>query len=154
MYGKARPGSQLDTTMIQRRQYVEDEDGRLVWFWYTKTGYIIKWVLFLSFILIMAVWIVGGRIHAKKRLRKGLKPMGYHAWLLSRQERARVDPAYAWPQAHYAQYPPPGPGGYGTYGMQPMPPPVYDPNRPPMYDGQGMPQSKVDPNQQNERFKM
>ncbi|KAI5921113.1 hypothetical protein F4810DRAFT_385661 [Camillea tinctor] len=153
MFGKAHPGNQVSAEMIGRRQYVEQEDGRLVWFWYTKTGVIVKWSLFLAFLVIITAWMVGGRIHAKRRMKKGLKPMGYHAWLLSRQERARVDPAFAWPQATYVRYGPPGaaPGG-GHYGMQgyPAPPPVYDPNRPPMYEGEGVPMgggAKVDPNQ-------
>ncbi|KAI1638775.1 hypothetical protein F4809DRAFT_639268 [Biscogniauxia mediterranea] len=157
MFGKAHPGSQISAEMIGRRQYVEQDDGRLVWFWYTKTGVIVKWSLFLAFLVLITAWMVGGRIHAKRRMKKGLKPMGYHAWLLSRQERARVDPAFAWPQATYVRYqggpphPPPaaGPGGY--YGMQgySAPPPVYDPNRPPMYEGEGVPMAgaKVDPNQ-------
>ncbi|KAI1496108.1 hypothetical protein F5X99DRAFT_414450 [Biscogniauxia marginata] len=150
MFGKAHPGTAVSAEMIGRRQYVE-EDGRLVWFWYTKEGVIVKWSLFLAFLVIMTAWIVGGRIHAKRRMKKGLKPMGYHAWLLSRQERARVDPVYAWPQATYMRYQqgPGGPPGGGYYGMHPMPPPVYDPNRPPMYEGGGADAgSKIDPNQQ------
>ncbi|CAJ2500206.1 Uu.00g030590.m01.CDS01 [Anthostomella pinea] len=151
MFGKARPGTgAVNAAMISRvrRQYVDDGDGELVWFWYTKEGVIIKWVVFLTIIVLFGGWIVGGRIHAKRRMRKGLKPMAYHGWLLSRQERATVDPQYAWPQA---QYQPAGQGpAPGYYGMQPMPPPVYDPNhRPPMYEGDGVPQqhSKVDPSQ-------
>lgn len=72
-------------------------------------------------------------------------------WLLSRQERAGVDPRYAWPQAQYSNYQQPGAnyGPPGAYGMHAMPPPVYDPNnRPPMYDGaNGAPMggTKVDP---------
>ncbi|KAI3324840.1 hypothetical protein HD806DRAFT_56842 [Xylariaceae sp. AK1471] len=134
---------------LTRRQYVE-EDGRDVWFWYTTPGVIIKYTLFLAFLLLLAVWIVGGRTHAKRRLRRGMKPMGYHAWLLSRQERAQVDPAYAWPQATYGVYRPAygntSGGGGDYYGMQPMPPPVYDPSRPPVYDGPPV-GSKVDPAQ-------
>lgn len=69
--------------------------------------------------------------------------------LVGRAELARVDPAYAYPQATYTSYPPPG---AGYYGMQPMPPPVYDPNRPPQYPGGPAPPppmggSKVDPEQ-------
>ncbi|KAI0452467.1 hypothetical protein F5B21DRAFT_332587 [Xylaria acuta] len=144
-------GSSSSSIMaLARRQYVERDDGDYVWFWYTTPGVIIKYVLFFTFLFILFGWVVGGRIHAKRRLRKGLKPLSYHAWLLSRQERAQVDPTYAYPQGPvvYGVYRP----VYGTngnnngeyYGMHPMPPPVYDPSRPPVYDG---PQvgSKVDP---------
>lgn len=67
--------------------------------------------------------------------------------LVPRAQLARIDPAYAYPQATYANYAPAPQGGY--YGMQPMPPPVYDPNRPPMYPGGPPPQggNKIDPEQ-------
>jgi hypothetical protein len=57
-----------------------------------------------------------------------------------------VDPAYAYPQATYTSY---APAQY--YGMQPMPLPVYDPSRPPMYQAGGAPPpvgAKVDPSQE------
>lgn len=103
-------------------------------------------------------------MHAKRRLRKGLRPLSYHAvsfgrfimlisstnptqWLLSRQERAQVDPSFAYPQPGpaYGVYRPAygnGPNSGGYYDMHPMPPPVYDPSRPPVYDGP--PGSKTD----------
>ncbi|KAI0011950.1 hypothetical protein F4779DRAFT_615130 [Xylariaceae sp. FL0662B] len=147
MFGKTRipPYAAPAAGQVGKRQYVE-QDGRLIWFWYTKEGVIIKWVLFLSFILLIGLYLVLGRVHAKRRLRKGMKPMAYHAWLLSRQERARVDPQYAWPQASYTNYNH-NQAGPDYYGMHNMPPPVYDPNRPPMYEGGPPPMGggKVDP---------
>ncbi|KAI1772609.1 hypothetical protein F4818DRAFT_133612 [Hypoxylon cercidicola] len=149
MFGKTRiPPYVPSADKLIRRQYVE-ENGHLIWFWYTRTGVIVKWSIFLGIITLLALYMVLGRMHAKKRVNKGLKPMAYHGWLLSRQERAGVDPRYAWPQASYTSYQQPGAGyGPGTYGMHAMPPPVYDPNnRPPMYEGGGAPMggSKVDP---------
>ncbi|KAI1123166.1 hypothetical protein F5Y10DRAFT_252379 [Nemania abortiva] len=147
-----QPGHTVDTRSssllaLARRQYVERDDGDYVYFWYTSTGIIVKYTLFFAFLFILAAWVIGGRTHAKRRLRKGLKPLSYHAWLLSRAERAQVDPAYAY-AAQNPIYRPvyghPNGGGADYYGMHPMPPPVYDPTRPPVYDG---PQagSKVDP---------
>ncbi|KAI5865886.1 hypothetical protein GGS23DRAFT_358867 [Durotheca rogersii] len=136
------------SAQVVRRQYVE-QDGRVIWFWYTRTGVIVKWSIFLGISVLLALYLILGRIHAKRRVRAGLKPLAYHSWLLSRQEKAAVDPRYAWPNATYNAYhshqaPPPG-YGYGSYGMHPMPPPVYDPNnRPPVYEGAG---PKVDPTQ-------
>ncbi|KAI1358981.1 hypothetical protein F5Y08DRAFT_320671, partial [Xylaria arbuscula] len=131
---------------LARRQYVETDDG-YVWFWYTTAGVIIKYTIFFSLLLLLFGWVIGGRVHAKRRLRKGLKPLRYHAWLLSRYERAQVDPTYAYPQPVYR----PvygnnmgGGGGADYYGMHSMPPPVYDPARPPVYDGPPV-GSKVDP---------
>lgn len=73
-------------------------------------------------------------------MKKGLVPLGYHRWLIRRQDLARVDPRYAYPPAMYHPRAP----GWTThrpadaYHMRDMgvpPPPVYDPNssRPPMY---------------------
>ncbi|OTB00740.1 hypothetical protein M426DRAFT_324100 [Hypoxylon sp. CI-4A] len=150
MFGKTRlpPYTASSTDTVVRRQYVEEENGRLVWFWYTRTGVIVKWSVFFGIILLLGLYLILGRLHAKKRVRRGLKPMSYHGWMLSRQERAGVDPRYAWPQATYSNYQQ-GPGGPG-YGMQgyPAPPPVYDPNnRPPMYEGGAPPMggAKIDP---------
>ncbi|KAI0383538.1 hypothetical protein F5Y04DRAFT_27378 [Hypomontagnella monticulosa] len=150
MFGKTRiPPYVPSASAVVRRQYVE-QDGRLVWFWYTRTGVIIKWSIFVGITTLLALYLILGRMHAKKRVQRGLKPMAYHSWLLSRQEKAAVDPRYAWPDATFTNYQPAP--GYGapnnTYGMHPMPPPVYDPNnRPPMYEGGPPPMggTKVDP---------
>lgn len=116
----------------------------------------------------ISLYLILGYAHAKRRMNKGLPPLGYHRvsrtvprnpnflasrarnhtdtparpqFLVSRAQLARVDPRYAYPQpAAYGTYYPQNAG----YGMYAMPPPVYDPNapRPPMYDG-----AKIDPNQ-------
>ncbi|ETS81789.1 hypothetical protein PFICI_06791 [Pestalotiopsis fici W106-1] len=128
-----------------------DDDRDDVPFWWTRTGIIVKWSIFLAIVVVFMLWLVLGYMHAKRRMRKGLKPLGYHRCLVSRAELARVDPAYAYPQAVYTNYAQPPPGA-GYYGMQPMPPPVYDPNRPPQYPGGPAPPppqggSKIDPEQ-------
>ncbi|KAI0810398.1 hypothetical protein GGR55DRAFT_646500 [Xylaria sp. FL0064] len=152
-----RTGSGSDSlsssSALARRQYIERDDGDYVWFWYTTPGLIIKYTIFFALLLLLVGWVVGGRVHAKRRLRKGLKPLRYHAWLLSRYERAQVDPNYAYPQPVYGVYRPvygnnPN-GGADYYGMHPMPPPVYDPTRPPVYDGPPV-GSKVDPVQERQ----
>ncbi|KAI1425081.1 hypothetical protein F5Y12DRAFT_748773 [Xylaria sp. FL1777] len=141
-------GSPSSFLALARRQFIERDDGDYVWFWYTTPGIIIKYTIFFAFLLLLVGWIVGGRVHAKRRLRKGLKPLRYHAWLLSRYERAQVDPAYAYPQPVYRPvYGNNMGGGADYYGMHSMPPPVYDPTRPPVYDGPPV-GSKVDPVQE------
>lgn len=124
---------------ILARQIVE-EDGRQIHWWYSETGRIVKWSVFLGLILILSIYIVGGYIHARSRIKKGLAPLGYHRWLVRRSDLARVDPRYAYPPAMYHPRAP----GWTThrpadaYHMRDMgvpPPPVYDPtsSRPPMY---------------------
>ncbi|KAI1262826.1 hypothetical protein F5Y18DRAFT_145077 [Xylariaceae sp. FL1019] len=137
---------------LSQRQIEKRDDGD--YFWYTKEGYIVKYILFLTFIFVLLLWIVGGRAHARRRMRKGLRPMAYHSWLLSRSERGTYDPRYAqytYPNQQHPVYYRPAygqtPGGQNEYGMynMPPPPPVYDASRPPMYmesDG-----SKIDPAQ-------
>lgn len=120
------------------------ENGRLIPWWYSRTGEIVKWSVFLGLITIITVFISVGYCHAKRRMRKGLAPLGYHRWLVHRQDLARVDQRYAYPQnPTYTSY---HPNAY--YNMQPMPPPVYDPNapRPPVYQPpEGA--TKADPSQ-------
>ncbi|KAK1757393.1 hypothetical protein QBC47DRAFT_399735 [Echria macrotheca] len=124
-----------------------DENSCYVPFWYTKTGVIVKWSLFLGFIVFIMLYLILGYMHAQKRIRKGLKPLAYHRFLVSRRQLAMVDPNYRPPQAVATPYYyGPGPD---AYGMHAMPPPVYDPNsRPPVYPGPPpMGASKVDPSQ-------
>ncbi|KAK0630166.1 hypothetical protein B0T17DRAFT_506659 [Bombardia bombarda] len=122
-----------------------DEESCYVPFWYTKTGIILKWSLFLGFTVVVGLYLLLGYLHAKSRLRKGQVPLAYHRWLVSRAELARVDSRYQPPQADAYLYT----SNSQIYGMQAMPPPVYDPTtpRPPMYE-QGPPDggaTKLDP---------
>ncbi|KAK8122070.1 hypothetical protein PG984_010740 [Apiospora sp. TS-2023a] len=100
--------------------WVRLSDGRVIPFWHTKTGIIIRWSIFAGLLFITLMWIFVGRWHARKRVAKGLAPMAYHRWLIPRTELAKTDPRYQYPDnVQYMQYPPPPPG---AYGMQPMPP--------------------------------
>ncbi|PNH37248.1 hypothetical protein VD0004_g9539 [Verticillium dahliae] len=156
---------------LQARQTVDedlppsfdrDDDDYYHW-WYSREGRIVKWSLFLAFFLLLMGYLIGGYLHAKRRLKKGLLPLAYHRWMVRRAVLAQVDPRYGRPHqqpAYYATYRP-GYGeayahghghghGHGGYGMQnmPPPPPMYDPSsaRPPMYvPPEGG--SKVDPSQ-------
>ncbi|ESZ93643.1 hypothetical protein SBOR_5948 [Sclerotinia borealis F-4128] len=112
-------------------------------FWLTKTGQIVRWSVFWGLFIIFMLWIIIGYWHAKRRIRKGLKPLAYHRWMLNRQQRAQYDPAYQNPNVYYNQSP-----ADGQYGMQPMPPPMYDSNAPmpPTYQPPAG-ATKVDPSQ-------
>ncbi|KAK4230677.1 hypothetical protein QBC38DRAFT_507265 [Podospora fimiseda] len=111
-----------------------DEDSCYVPFWNTKTGIIVKWSLFLGFLVFISLYLLIGYIHAKKRIQKGLPPLGYHRFLVPRATLAQVDPRFRYPQANIRPYNPNGPQAFDMYAVPP--PPVYDPNapRPPMYE--------------------
>lgn len=151
------PGLRIGTTIdpiighLATRQFVEDDgfvDDGYVPFWYTRTGIIVKWSLFLGLVVLVSAYLIIGRIHAQKRIARGLPPLAYHRFLVPRGQLASVDPRYAYPApAGFTTYRPP----QNEYGMYPMPPPVYDPNapRPPMYYGPPAQDvgTKVDPDQ-------
>ncbi|OAQ66868.1 ubiquitin-protein ligase Sel1/Ubx2 [Pochonia chlamydosporia 170] len=121
---------------------VDGDCGYVSW-WHTKTGYIVRWVIFLVIFVLIFGYLIGGYYHARRRLRKGLEPLAYHRCLVSRRS---YRPTYQeqWPQNQYYA---PQQSGYQGYPMNDMPLPAYDPNRPPQYSGPPEGGSKVDPSQ-------
>ncbi|EEU48056.1 uncharacterized protein NECHADRAFT_102387 [Fusarium vanettenii 77-13-4] len=134
---------------------LDDDDNDEGYWWYSDEGVIVKWSILAVIVVLFTLWIVGGYWHAKRRIAKGLRPMAYHRCFVSRRMMAQVDPRYAYhPQPYYATYP--GPDGHtyvqpGGYPMYNMPPPVYDPSRPPMYEEPPEGGSKIDPTQGQRR---
>lgn len=125
-----------------KRQEIPDgwviEDGVAMPWWYSTSGQIFKWCLFLIPLALILLWFVIGRIHVSRRIKKGLPPLRYHRCLVPRRYRPQPNP---WPQQR-AYHPADG------YYMQNMPPPpVYDPTRLPQYEGPPPVGSKVDPDQ-------
>jgi hypothetical protein len=43
-----------------------------------QTGVIVKYSLFFGFIFLFGLYMLIGNIHAKRRIKKGLPPLGYH----------------------------------------------------------------------------
>jgi hypothetical protein len=43
-----------------------------------QTGYIVKWSVFLAIVAIISLYLLLGYMHAQRRIRKGLAPLGYH----------------------------------------------------------------------------
>ncbi|KXX78160.1 hypothetical protein MMYC01_204274 [Madurella mycetomatis] len=127
-----------------------DETSCYVPFWSTRTGTIVKWSLFFGIIAIVGLYLLLGYVHAQKRLRKGLAPLGYHRFLVSRSALAQIDPRYRYPQPANTTIHPYGPDSQ-YYGMHAMPPPVYDPNAPrlPVYEPPAG-STKAEPSQQHQ----
>ena len=88
--------------------------------------YAIVIILFAAILL----YFVGGYIHAKRRVRKGLPPLRYHRWMAQRRMAPRsYNQQYYQPQGHpgpgyqMENYAPPPP----AYTSADAPPPVYQP---------------------------
>lgn len=97
-------------------------------FWYSDKAEIIKWAVAGGITLFFLLWFVGGYIHARRRVRKGLKPLLYHRFLLPYSQRAQFEPQnnFSFYRQENQGYP------MDQYGP---PPPVYnaDNPQPPQY---------------------
>lgn len=105
-----RQSSQESTMILPKRDdpvvVLPDGERERVGWWYSPTAYIVKWTVVLSLFLLFFLWVTLGYLHARRRLRNGLKPLAYHRWLVPRSYRPQL------PQNNYAYYRP------GAYGMQ------------------------------------
>jgi len=63
--------------------WVIDDDGVARPWWYSRTGYIVKWSVFFGLVTVVGLYLLLGYLHAKRRLRKGLVPLRYHRVRLS-----------------------------------------------------------------------
>ncbi|KAI4673229.1 uncharacterized protein J4E88_008841 [Alternaria novae-zelandiae] len=146
---------------LTKRYCVEFDDGSRECgfddngFWYSDKGIIVKWIILAAFFLIFFGWFVGGRIHAKQRLRKGLPLLSYHRFLISYSERRRHGQV---PQNHFTfyqtqnPYAPNAPNPQYTQrqdGTWAEPPPLYqNTDAPPQYFAPPPPgATKMNPNQ-------
>ncbi|KAH8725314.1 hypothetical protein GQ44DRAFT_227069 [Phaeosphaeriaceae sp. PMI808] len=148
--------------VLDKRYCVEYSNGDIACddggFWYTDKGIIIKWIILGSIFFIFMAWFLGGYIHAKQRLKKGLPLLGYHRFLISYSERKRHGQV---PQNHftfYAQehpyYPNQQPYQQRPGGPYTEPPPVYNNNdAPPQYFAPPG-ASKTHPNQHGQGVEM
>ncbi|ORY00229.1 hypothetical protein BCR34DRAFT_115289 [Clohesyomyces aquaticus] len=111
---------------LQKRYCVEYVDGTIECFsngfWYSEKGIIIKWCILTGIFLFFITWFVGGYVHAKRRMRKGLPLLSYHRWLVPYNERRRYGQV---PQNHFSFYAPNQPYGQRPDGTYPEPPPMY-----------------------------
>jgi len=102
----------------------QSDDDNYVPFWWTRTGQIVRWAILIGILVVVFTFLFIGNCHARRRLSRGLPPLRYHRWMLSRNQRARYDPNYAPPAPYYNPYQREG------YNMNAMPPPIYDPSHP------------------------
>lgn len=99
--------------------------------WWSDTGYAVRYALICVILAIILLYFVGGYCHARSRLKKGQPPLAYHRWMVQRSAR------YEQPQHQqsYPYRPDPYAQGYAMHGYAPPPnpPPAYHGDAPPAY---------------------
>jgi len=92
------------------------------WWWTSPTAYAIKWGIIAGIFVVFIAIFLGSHYHAQRRMKRGLAPLGYHRWLVTRSQRSRFEaPA----QDDFSFYP--AQDGYAMHGYVP-PPPAYNPD--------------------------
>lgn len=62
----------------QRAILASPERAATVLTFSTQTGLTIKYVIWGALVLLIVSYFLGGYVHARRRLKKGLPPLGYH----------------------------------------------------------------------------
>ncbi|EXJ74124.1 uncharacterized protein A1O5_02418 [Cladophialophora psammophila CBS 110553] len=156
-------GRQIGDGTVGNNNTTGDEVDNGYW-WYSPTADAIKWAVVAAILLAFSLYFLAGHLHARRRMQKGLPPLAYHRWLVSRRQKAaflQQHPQYANQFAFYrAQQERVGPYGSYSYapgsgqayqmgGMYGPPPPAYhEPEYVPAYTPpQKNGPNKVDPDQ-------
>jgi len=92
------------------------------WWWTSPAAYAIKWGIIAGIFVFFLLFFFGSYLHAKRRMKKGVAPLGYHRWLITRRQRAQFEPP---PQNNVSFYR--AQDGYAMHGYAP-PPPAYNPD--------------------------
>jgi hypothetical protein len=48
------------------------------WWWTSPTAYAVKWGIIAGIFILFLVFFLGGYLHAQRRMKRGLAPLGYH----------------------------------------------------------------------------
>ncbi|CZT19468.1 uncharacterized protein RCC_05319 [Ramularia collo-cygni] len=106
--------------MLKRDDDYDDYNDS--WYW-SDTGYTVRYVIVFVILTALLLFFLGGYLHARKRMKKGLQPLSYHRWMVKSRYR----------QPQYYQNAPP-PQGYPMYAYPPAQqevPPAYYQHAPP-----------------------
>ncbi|OAG40970.1 hypothetical protein AYO21_04812 [Fonsecaea monophora] len=109
------------------------DDG---YWWYSSTAEAIKWAAVAAIVLAFSLYFLAGHMHARRRMQKGLPPLAYHRWLVSRRQKVaflQQHPEYANQFAFYRaqqeqvyySYAPGSGQAYQMGGIYGPPPPAY-----------------------------
>ncbi|CAK4030785.1 Hypothetical predicted protein [Lecanosticta acicola] len=106
--------------------HYDDDDGYGESWWWSPTGMAVRYTIITILFAAILLYFIGGYWHAQRRIRKGLPPRAYHAWMIRRSHRYRnPQAAQQNPYVPQSQYQQPE-GGYAMPGY-PQPPPAYNP---------------------------
>ncbi|KAK4628801.1 hypothetical protein CLAFUW4_08260 [Fulvia fulva] len=117
----------------------DEYDDHNSW-WWSPTGMAVRYTVIVLLFGGIILFFLGGYYHAQRRIRKGLPPKPYHAWMVRRAYRRspQYNPYYQQQQPYHYQpqegYPMQSyPQASGAYGA--APPPAYYPHTapPPAY---------------------
>ncbi|KAI5212903.1 hypothetical protein E4T42_07300 [Aureobasidium subglaciale] len=112
--------------------------------WWSSSGYGVRYAIIALIFVGIALLLFGAYFHAQRRIRKGLQPLAYHRWLVSRR-RYRATPFpqnnYTYYQQQDPAYPPQqgypmqnmGGAPHGNVEFQPPPPAYGNWESPPIY---------------------
>jgi hypothetical protein len=53
------------------------------WWWTSPTAYAVKWGIIAGIFILFLLLFLGGYLHARRRMKRGLAPLGYHRVCLS-----------------------------------------------------------------------
>jgi len=93
----------------------------------SQTGLAVRYIIVVTLFVLVILFLLGGYIHAQRRIRAGLPPLAYHRWLVRRQQARWTA------QAHYNPEPHGQPGSYPMQNFQPPPPAYNQWDAPPVY---------------------
>lgn len=82
----------MANNLLGRQAYGNPDDGTVGW-WYSNEAFIIKWVVVAAIFAFFLIFVVGGYFHARYRMKKGLRPLRYQRYLISRQQREQYFPS-------------------------------------------------------------
>nr|OQO04088.1 hypothetical protein B0A51_18464 [Rachicladosporium sp. CCFEE 5018] len=119
----------------------DPSDGYYDDWWWSPAGMAVRYAIITLIFALLVGYFLGGYLHAKRRVSKGLPPLAYHRWMVNRRTSRYAAPSQQWYSQPYYQNG--GNQGYnaGSYGMQGFAPP------PPAYEGHVAPPPVYQPPQ-------
>jgi hypothetical protein len=75
------PKNLLFDTLVRRDSGGDNEQTDTLdsdWWWTSPIAYAVKWGIIAGIFVFFLVFFLGGYLHAQRRMKRGLAPLGYH----------------------------------------------------------------------------